>query len=179
MLYHLIGNQSGCYQLLLLSVWLLPTTVWLLPWWSPIATTGNYQQKTSMKLGKKPQRFIKENFCSILEYILSDHFTIRSIKMKIHTCPNSVSTYLTPMNQLLHSQTGMKMYVQELSLSFIISNLPKIRIPYIQKSIECNAILFSWNQQPPWQVVCSHFLHLKYILFTKIWNEMIKYLKLK
>ena len=135
MLYRLIGNQSGCYQLLLLSVWLLPTTVWSLPWRSQIATTGNYQQKTSMKLGKKPQRFIKENFCSILEYILSDHFTIRSIKMKIHTWPNSVSTYLTPMNQLLHSQTGMKMYVQELLLSFIISNLPKIRIPYIQKSI--------------------------------------------
>ena len=89
-----------------------------------------------MKLGKKPQRFIKEHFCSILEYILSDHFTIRSIKMKIHTRPNSVSTYLSPMNQLLHSQTGMKMYVQELSLSFIISNLPKIRIPYIQKSID-------------------------------------------
>ena len=96
-----------------------------------------------MKLGKKPQRFIDENLCSILEYILSDHFMIRSIKTKIHSQPNtvlasfhnkSVSTNLALMNKLLHSQTSIRMNVQELSHNFIISNLLKIRIPYIQKS---------------------------------------------
>ena len=42
-----------------------------------------------------------------------------------------------------------------------------------------DAISISWNQKPPWQVVCSRFLHLKYIPFTKIENEMIKYRNLK
>ena len=104
------------YQVLSLSVWSLPITVWSLPWQSPIANTGNYQQKTTMKLGKKLHRFRKEN----LEYILSDHFRIRLINMKIHLQPNtvltslqikSVSTYLSLMNQPLCSQTSMKMYV--------------------------------------------------------------------
>lgn len=120
MLYSLIGDWFGCYWVLSPPVQSLPTTVWLLPWQSLIATTGNYQLKTSMKFGEKPQRFIKDNFCSILEYILSDHFMIQSIKMNIHWRPNSVltsfqiksvSTYLTLVNWILHSQTSMKMHV--------------------------------------------------------------------
>lgn len=68
------GNHFHRYWVLLLTFWSLPTIVWSLPWHSPIATTGNYQQKTLTKLSEKPQRFVKEHFCSILEYILNDHF---------------------------------------------------------------------------------------------------------
>ena len=112
--------RSGRYQVLKLLVRSPSTTV------SSAITTKSVRyywelpRETSMKLSKKPQRFIEENFCSILEYILSDHFTIRSIKTKIHSQSNtvlasfhtkSVSTNLTLMNRLLHSQTSIRMYV--------------------------------------------------------------------
>lgn len=112
------GNWSGRYQVMSLLVKSLPTTIWSLPWWSLVTFTGKYRHKTLMKLRKNSQRSIKENFCSILQYILGSYFTIRLItsETKIHSQPNtaltsfhtkSISTNLT----LLHGQNSIKMYV--------------------------------------------------------------------
>lgn len=81
--------------------------VWSLP-------LGITNWKHQWNLGKNPQRFIKEIFCSTEEYTLSNYFTIRSItsEMKIRSRPNTVSisihirsvfANLTLINLLLHS----------------------------------------------------------------------------
>ena len=85
--------RSVRYHVLSLSVGSLLTTLRSLPL--------GIINKTSMKLSKKPQRFTKK------EYILSDHFKVRSIKTKIRSRRNtlltsfhtkSVSTNLALMN---------------------------------------------------------------------------------